>query len=194
MGEFENPTISYSHTLILSYSHTLDKYVTIGYTKKAYGVKGQVKVVVEDRFLEDFVKSDFVFMDLLGKPAPFFIETIEDMGDLLLKVEEIDTPQQANDIVAKNIYLREKDLSNPIVEEPESDLEFSDLVGFLLADVEQGDIGTIKEIQEFPQQEIAVVEFEGKEIFIPLHEKLFTSIDEEGKKITLQLPEGLFDL
>ncbi len=183
-------------TLILSFSHSLilDKYITIGYTKKTYGSKGQVKIVIEDQFLEDFVKSDFVFMDLMGKPAPFFIETIEEMDDLLLKVEEIDSPEQARSIVAKKVYLREKDLSNPPVDIPEIDLEFGDLVGFILADMEKGEIGTIKEIQEFPQQEMAVLDYGGKEIFVPLHTKLISSFDEKKKKITLRLPEGLLDL
>jgi 16S rRNA processing protein RimM len=172
----------------------LDKYITIGYTKKSYGSKGQVKAVVQNQFLEDFVQSEFVFINQMGKPVPFFIESIEEMGDLLLKVEEIDSPEQAKAIISKDLFLREKDLSNPPIDIPDSDLEFGDLIGFILADVEVGDIGGIKEIQEFPQQEMAVVEYNGKDIFIPLHAKLVAAFDEKGKKITLKLPEGLLEL
>ena len=172
----------------------LDKYITIGYTKKTYGSKGQVKVVIENQFLEDFVKTDFVFINLLGKPAPFFIETIEESSDLLLKLEEIDSPEDAKAIVSKDLFLREKDLTNPPIDIPESELEYADLIGFMLTDTILGEIGLIDEIQEFPQQEMAVVHYQGKEIFIPLHRNLIASIDESGKKITLNLPEGILDL
>ena len=172
----------------------LDKYITIGHTQKTYGSKGQVKLVIQNQFLDDFLKSDFIFMNLLGKPAPFFIESIEEMDTLLLKVEEIDSPEQAKSIVSKEVYLREKDLSKPPVDIPDTDLEYGDLIGYLLRDLDLGDIGKIKEIQEFPQQEMAVVDYDGKEIFIPLHYKLIAEFDEDGKKITLRLPEGLLDL
>ena len=172
----------------------LDKYITIGYTKKPYGSKGQVKVVIENQFLEDFVNSDFVFINLMGKPAPFFTETIEEGSDLLLKLEGINSPEEAKSIVAKDIYLREKDLSNPPIQIPESDLEFADLVGFTLADTDMGDIGPIKEIQEFPQQEMAVIDYQGKEVYIPLHHDLIASFDEKGKKLTLKLPDGILEL
>ena len=130
----------------------------------------------------------------MGKPAPFFIETIEDMGDLLLKVEEIDSPEDAKAIVSKDIYLREKDLSSPPIDIPDSDLKYDELIGYLLADTEMGDIGTIKEIQQFPQQEMAVLDYDGREIYIPLHAKLISSYDEKAKKVTLRLPRGLLNL
>ena len=172
----------------------LDKYITIGFTKKSYGSKGQVKVVVQDQFLEDFVQSEFVFMNQMGKPVPFFIESIEELGDLLLKVEEIDSPEQAKKIISKEIFLREKDLSTPIIDSPKSAYEFGDLVGFILADIIIGDIGEIKEVQEFPQQEMAVINFQGKDILVPLHPQLVVNFNEQEKKITLKLPEGLLEL
>jgi 16S rRNA processing protein RimM len=45
-----------------------------------------------------------------------------------------------------------------------------------------------------PQQEIAVVVYQNKEVLIPLNEKLIVSIDEDKKVILMDLPEGLLTL
>lgn len=172
----------------------LDKFVTIGYTKKTYGSKGQIKMVVEAHYLEDLIKSDFVFINYMGKPLPFFIETIEDMGDLLLKVEEVDTPEEAKSIVAKDLYLRETDLSTLPEKRDENGLLFGFLKGFDLWDASGSAVGQIIDIQQYPQQEIATVQYGEREVLIPLHENLITAIDEAQNKITLQLPEGLLEL
>ncbi len=172
----------------------LDKYINIGFTKKTYGSKGQVKVVIHEQFIEDFARLGHVFIPLHGKPAPFFIENIDVVGDILLKIEDINSPEDARSITSKDLLLREQDLKSAIVEPVKSDLEFAAMEGFLLIDSNYGEVGTIKEVQEFPQQEMAVVDSKNKEIFIPLHADLIESIDKKGKKITLRLPEGLLEL
>ena len=172
----------------------LEKYITIGYTKKTYGSKGQVKMVVEETYIEDLLNSNFVFINYMGKPLPFFIESIEEMGDLLLKVEDVDTPESAKAIVAKELLLREKDVSEKMSTEKESHLFFNELINYLIIDEVHGPIGTIKEIKELPQQELAVVEYNGAEMLIPLHPSLIKNIDEKGLKITMLLPEGLLNL
>ena len=48
--------------------------------------------------------------------------------------------------------------------------------------------------EEFPQQLMAVVEVEKKEILIPLNEQLISDIDKENKIILMAIPEGLLDL
>ena len=68
------------------------------------------------------------------------------------------------------------------------------LEDFVLFDKEKTRIGSIREIVEYPQQLIAVVEYEGKEIMIPLAEQLIIEIDEENQKLVMELPEGILDL
>lgn len=83
-----------------------DQYVNIGFTKKAYGSKGQIKVVIHEQFVEDFAQSEHIFITLMGKPAPFFIEGIEVAGDILLKVDDINSPEDAKQITSKDLFLR----------------------------------------------------------------------------------------
>lgn len=171
----------------------MDQLVAIGFTKKTHGAIGEIKVVVKDEFLEDFLEAEVVFIPLQGKPAPFFVEHIREAGDLLAKFEEIDSPAAATQITSKELFLREQDLHH-FTEMEEDSLFFSQLKGFDMIDSEKGRVGKIENIIELPQQELAEITFNEREILVPLHEDLIVSIDKKSKKITLRLPEGLLDL
>lgn len=173
--------------------HKAEPYILIGQTKKTHGAQGEVKVEIKEQYLEDFAQADVVFIKIQGKPVPFFIENIRDAGDLLLKLEEINSPTQAKEFTSKEIFLRVEDVSS-IEEEAEDKFNFAEFTGFLLEGVEQGMIGKIIEVQQYPQQELALVNFQGREILIPLHPELVVQVNKKSKKLVLHLPEGLLDL
>ncbi len=173
----------------------MEKYISIGNTKKAHGARGEVKVVVKDQFLEDFAAADVVFIPVQGKPVPFFVEEIrEAASDLLLKLEEINSPADVLAITSKELFLREQDVLADTEAEETSTLIFAKFTGYQLIDAERGLIGEIKEVLEFPQQELASLTWQGKDLLIPLHENLIVKADKKAKTLTLRLPEGLLDL
>ena len=77
---------------------------------------------------------------------------------------------------------------------PQEISSFDQLVGFVIIDEIVGRVGTIEEVVEYPQQELAVVQYKGREVMIPLHEQLIESIDPKGRVIKMTLPEGLVDV
>ena len=172
----------------------MEKYISIGYTKKTKGVKGELKIKVEDIYLEDLLKSDVVFILQHQKEMPFFIEKISDENELLLKLEDVDSKEAAYDLTSKELFLRESDVSDKEEEEVESDLIFGHLVSYKIKDETLGEVGEIKEVVEYPQQEIAIVLFQEKEILIPLHEALILEINEESRVVLMDLPEGLLEV
>ena len=38
----------------------MEKLISIGYTKKPHGLKGEIKLHIEDRYLEDLLEAGFV--------------------------------------------------------------------------------------------------------------------------------------
>ncbi len=176
----------------------MKKYISIGFTKKCHGVKGDLKVQVEDQYFEDFAKANAIFIEVKGKHVPYFIEKIRSGNDLLLKLEEIDSKESAHQLTSKEIFLQphqilrveERELEIP----EEEKLEFEKYIGYSIIDKELGNIGEIKEVIEFPQQEMAVIFQDEKEIFIPLHQDLLEKIEEKKQYIHMNLPEGLLDL
>lgn len=74
------------------------------------------------------------------------------------------------------------------------DFRYTDLIGFLVIDENHGELGQITDVQEFPQQFVASVNMDGKELMFPLSDDLILGIDSEEEIIEVELPEGLVDL
>ena len=171
----------------------LDKYISIGYTKKAHGAGGELKISIEEKYMEDFLANDFLFLNVQSKPLPFFIENIRPGKDLIIKLEEVDTPRQAKELTSSEVFLREKDVGEkPVDTDP--GFTYEKLAGFQLFDSESGALGPILEVREMKFQDLLVVKHGEREILVPIHDDLIEWVDREAKKISLQLPEGLLDL
>jgi 16S rRNA processing protein RimM len=76
----------------------------------------------------------------------------------------------------------------------EDEFFFSDLEGFTAHDEKLGELGVILSVQEFPQQFVATVNYQNKEILFPLNEDFIVEIDEEEQLLYLDLPDGLLDV
>jgi len=178
----------------------MKKYIPIGFTKKCHGVKGDLKIQIEDQYLEDFVKANAVFILVKGRHVPYFIENIKDENDLLLKLEEVDSKETANSLTSKELFLQPHQILKEeerelIIEKKEEDqLEYEKYIGFSIIDIELGAIGKIEEVVEFPQQEMAIILRDEKEILIPLHKNLIEKIEAEKQCIHMTLPDGILDL
>lgn len=173
----------------------MQNYTLIGKTRKSYGIKGEMKLHINEEFLEDIFNLKVVFLKISGKQVPYFVESVRTGNALLIKFEDINSPEETNAITSKEIYARTDDL---IPEEERmfevEGLEFEKYLGYLIIDSEKGRVGAIKEVVEYPQQEMAVVEFEEREILIPLNKKLIASVNETKKELILNLPDGLLEL
>ncbi len=167
-------------------------FVKIGHTKKTYGTKGEMKVFVEDAYVDDFLGASVVFLEIGGKKLPFFIEEIRERGDILVKFEDVDDKNTAVSFSSKKMFLRDTDLT--VAPEDATGMKYSYLEGFTLIDEESGEIGKIEAVYELPQQEMAEVTYHGKQVLIPLNEKLILQIDKEAGQVIMQLPDGLLSL
>ena len=105
-------------------------------------------------------------------------------------LEDVDVIEKAQTLVRKKIYL-------PNSKKPERDPEeflISDLKGFKVVDANEGELGEIKEIHEYPQQFVASVLYQEREILFPLSDDLIEEIDQDQNTLYVNLPEGLVDL
>ncbi len=169
--------------------------VPIGYTRKAHGVRGELRVQVEARYLEDLLQAEFVFLELPDGVVPFRVLSVRMDRWPLLKLEDVDGRDEAVPLTSRPLLLAEKDL----IPDDQRQLEvetraFAWAEGYTLIDQSRGVVGTIEEVREFPQQEMAVVACEGHQLLIPLHEALIVRVDEQRRELVMDLPEGLLDL
>jgi 16S rRNA processing protein RimM len=172
------------------------QYVSIGYIKKPHGVKGEVRVTIADEYWEDFLQTPVIFLRIKGKPVPYFVEEVRPGNLMLVKFEQVSSLTQALELSSCEILLKNTDVLPRSTADnlSKQGLGFNHCQGYELIDVEKGAVGIISEILDLPQQEMAIVEYKGKELMIPLHDQLVEKLDGKNKKLLLRLPDGLLDL
>ncbi|MBK8966116.1 MAG: ribosome maturation factor RimM [Saprospiraceae bacterium] len=169
------------------------QYTQIGTTKKSHGVHGELKVNIDEAYEDIFLEADRVFLELRGTMQPFFIESIRGQADLIVRFDDVQTPEAARLLQIRGIFLPTEELPQ-IVESNADGPEYSRLTGYRMVDARVGEIGTIRDVMEMPQQELAAVDYQGREILIPLNPQFIQSVDEGAKQVLVDLPEGLLAL
>lgn len=169
-------------------------YLEIGKIKKPHGLNGELKATIEERFYEDVNAVEAFFVEIEGEKAPYFIESLRGGATLLLKFEEIDSKEDAALFTNKKIYLRAEDVSLSEEELRDTGLVYSFLEGYTLEVEDMGAIGVITRVDEFPQQEMATVSYQEKEIFVPLLEQWIVEVNKDKQLVVMDLPEGLLEV
>ena len=88
----------------------MSEYQSIGYTKKTYGVKGELKLNIPDKNLEDFAQADVLFLSINGRKIPYFVESVNFENPFTIKFEDINTKEAAIELTGTEIFMRTKDL------------------------------------------------------------------------------------
>lgn len=170
--------------------------IQVGYTRKPFGVNGQLKLQVEPSYLEDVLKADVLFLEIGGQQVPYFIDNFQEVGDLIVHFEDVESREQAAKIVSRPVFLRPADIIP--IEEKEIPLENIEphlkYLHYHIEEVELGEIGPIIRIEIFPQQEMAFVDYKGRAVMIPLHPSFIVSEDKEKRVLRLALPEGMLEI
>lgn len=161
--------------------------IKIGKVLKTHGFKGHLKIYMDDFYMDDFEDIEAIFINQL----PYFIisKDINSDNQAIILLEEIDTKEKAHTLQGKDIFAKEDDLTEILDEEP-----YNDLVGFVIIDKNDGEIGNIEQIIEMPYQYLAQVFKDKNEILIPLNEDFILNIDEKKKYVNMQLPDGFLDI
>lgn len=165
-------------------------YIRIGQFLKPVGTNGEIKIDIEDDFFDDFVNSNHFIIKINGSYVPYFIENIRETNHLLLKIEEIDGPESAANFTLKDIFLREKDITSDHYAQQKSKEGW---IGYTIFN-KTIKVGQIVNIEIYPQQLMASVVYNNRNILIPLVEELIADVSDENKILTMVLPEGLLDM
>jgi 16S rRNA processing protein RimM len=168
-----------------------DDHFRIGSILKTKGLKGEMNMYVDFEDL-DKIKFDAVFIEITGKLVPYFIGSIKygQKNAAVISLEDVDTIEKASALVRKNLYLPNK--LKPKKKKQEFTLK--DLVGFTAIDENEGELGTITAVHEYPKQLIAAVTYKNCEVLFPLNEEIIKGIDVVSEILTVDLPEGLLDI
>lgn len=165
--------------------------IHIGHSAKSRGINGKFKSRIENKFIPNLLSARALFINIDGSKVPFLIESAEDQGHVILKLDEIDTPEEVSHLLSRELYLDSKEITAELLVEEN---EQHELVGFMIYDQTKTEIGTISELIEYPEQLLAKIKYKGKEVLLPIHEDLIINLDMENKIIELDIVDGLLDL
>ncbi len=170
---------------------TTEDCFRVGTILKPKGLKGELHLYVDFEGLGD-IKFSTIFIETTGKLVPYFVSSIKYLqkNAAYLVLEDIDTIEKASLLVKKHIYLPNK--LKP--KKKKSEFTLMDLVGFTAIDEDEGELGVITDIHEYPKQLIAAVTFKNCEVLFPLNEEIIKGIDVVKEIVTVDLPEGLLDI
>lgn len=164
----------------------------LGKIVSKFSFKGEVLVKLDTDHPEIYEKMESVFVEYHTNLVPFFIERCRlHKSDLLrIKFEDIDSEEDADDVMKCNLYL-------PLELLPELDDDqfyFHDVIGFQVEDLNKGAIGTITAINDTTAQALFEIDLEGKQILIPMNDSFIHKLDKKNKLLVVDTPEGLIDL
>lgn len=166
------------------------KYVCIGRFIKPVGTTGEIKTEIDDQYWDDFVNTEHFFVRERGNYVPLFIEDVRESNYLLVKVEDIESPEQAASLGQKDIFLREKDLTS---DTSRKTMEKQGLEGYHLYNNGIA-VGVIEAIEQHPGQILAIIVYQNQKKHIPLVDPLILEIDPKSGIINMDLPEGLLEI
>ena len=165
----------------------MEDYVNIGVFRKPHALNGEVKIHLVEGYEEDFSKASILFTHEKGKPFPHFIEKITFGNQVIVKLEEVDTPEAAKRLNGLTAYLK----ASEVTFVQEATLDFRN---YKVIDAQLGELGLVKEVVEYPEQMMGVIEYQNKEVLLPLVEAFIQEVNQEAKILEVDLPEGLVDL
>jgi 16S rRNA processing protein RimM len=168
-----------------------DDCFELGHILKPHGLQGELWIMLDVDFPEDYVELESVFLEQSGNLIPFFIADLQIKGQrALVKFEDVESYDDAAELTGSKLYLPLSILP-PL---PDDQYYFHELVGMQVEDSVSGNIGIAREIASRAGQDLLIVDKDGKEILIPMVDSILTKVDKKSKVIYVSLPDGLLDL
>lgn len=159
----------------------------IGVLVKPHGLKGEVVMKLEATGLSIIKKFQTVYIEQFSSKIPYVLEYADSLkvDRIRLKLKGVDSSEIAESLRGLMVYQ---------VVELLPKIDVIDFTGYLLLDENGDEIGEVIQVIENPAQDILVVDFDGKEVLIPLTEDLLIGIDQNEELIQMEIPDGLLDL
>jgi 16S rRNA processing protein RimM len=165
--------------------------ILLGRITKTSGYEGAVAVRLEKIFTENIPLMESVFLEIEGRPVPFFIAELEYSGADILKLsfEGYDSNEKISEFNGCRIFLTSGISDDNLKEENQS------LIGYKVFVSEDKVLGSISEVlSNNGQWLINVKSINKKDILIPFHEDFIVRMDKRKKVIFMNIPEGLTDI
>jgi 16S rRNA processing protein RimM len=165
--------------------------ILLGRIIKVNGYKGAVTVKLEKIFCENIPQMEWVFLEIEGRPVPFFISSSEYSGADIIKIgfEGYDSIEKVSEFTGCRVFL-----TTGIPDKNQPD-DIQNLIGYEVIMYGDRYLGSVTEVIQNPGQLLLNVSSpEKKNILIPFHEHFIISLDKKKKIIVMDIPDGLTEI
>ncbi len=167
-------------------------FFLLGYINKIHGNKGNMIFYLDVDDTKKYENISSVFIEINKELIPFFIDNIKikQNNKAIVKLQDIDSSEKAKEFLHSKLYL-------PIKLLPQlkgNKFYYHEIIGFKVIDQKYDFIGNIENILEYTHQKILQINFNNKEILIPITDEIIVKVDRKNKQLNIKAPEGLIDI
>lgn len=171
---------------------TKEQVISIGTLAKPFGTQGAILCRTTNNRWQG---GDFIVLSIDNILVPFRVNDYHDHGqDLVFELKDIDTEAKARTLTGREAFMLRADIT-----EEEDEMLWTDFVGYTVIDTDQGELGTITDMDDSTENILATLSLNSKlaqrastlNSMIPLHEDFIQSIDENQRVLTITLPYQL---
>ncbi len=166
----------------------MKKYLEIGRIINKRGIRGELKIEPYSNSDDDFFDIETVYLKEDGGDARKIQSCKPYKGFVYLKISGVDTPEEADRLRGKYIYVDRDDL-----ELSEDEVLIADIIGLSVIDSESGKVyGKIKDVVNYGRYDTYVISDGKKEYMLPAVDEFLDRIDVGSGVYVTPIP-GLFD-
>jgi 16S rRNA processing protein RimM len=171
----------------------IDACFQLGYLTGTRGLSGELLGSLDTDQPEYYKDLESVFVLPKGGRTliPFFIQSIKINGEkAIIKFDELSTRDDAREFVGSSIYLP-LELLPPL---EGNSFYYHELVGWSVRDQKLETLGTISAVNDQSPQVLLIMDYQDREVLIPLNEDIVLGIDRDQQQVQVALPDGLLDV
>ena len=165
--------------------------IYLGKILKPFSYNGELKIYIEDLYVDQIKELDYFLLKIQGSYIPYTIKAITKNKSNIFRIslDGIDSEDLAKKLAGVEIYVENNLIKSEVIEKNNNYI-FVDYVIYNKNSI----IGKIIDIVENKNQDLFEVVVNEKRILIPIVDEFVVNIDNDNKKIIMNLPEGLTDL
>ncbi len=164
------------------------EYLEAGKIVTTHGIRGEVKIMPYTDSPDLLAEFDRLFMgkehrEVIIERSRVFKNTV------IAKIEGVDTPEEAEKLRSKVLYMHRDDL------ELDEDTYFiQDLIGLEVRDADTDEVyGKIADVIQTGANDVYVIKGNDREYLVPAIADVVVSTDVDGGVMTIRPLDGLFD-
>lgn len=107
-----------------------------------------------------------------------------------MALQDVDDTEQAEVLVGRQLYLP----ADALPELNEHQFYYHEVKGYDVVDKNEGRLGSLEDVLEYPGQDLLQVFYNQTEILIPISDETIEKVDREAKTLHIAMPDGLLDV